>query len=70
MRLVTDLADAPEAIASARSEAKGAFGDAAVFLERYAPRARHVEVQVLGDSHGTLLHLGTATVRCNATTKN
>ncbi|KEJ93728.1 3-methylcrotonyl-CoA carboxylase alpha subunit/geranyl-CoA carboxylase alpha subunit [Pseudosulfitobacter pseudonitzschiae] len=58
MRLVTDLADAPEAIASARSEAKGAFGDAAVFLERYAPRARHVEVQVLGDSHRTLLHLG------------
>ncbi len=58
MRLVTDLADAPEAIASARSEAKGAFGDAAVFLERYAPRARHVEVQVLGDSHGNVLHLG------------
>ncbi|MGR3782040.1 MAG: pyruvate carboxylase, partial [Albimonas sp.] len=57
MRLVTDLADAPEAIASARSEAKGAFGDAAVFLERYAPRARHVEVQVLGDSHGSILHL-------------
>lgn len=58
MRLVTDLADAPEAITSARSEAKGAFGDAAVFLERYAPRARHVEVQVLGDSYGTVLHLG------------
>tara|TARA_E500000318_G_scaffold78156_1_gene73070 strand:- start:27661 stop:29664 length:2004 start_codon:yes stop_codon:yes gene_type:complete len=58
MRLVTDLADAPEAIASARSEAKGAFGDSVVFLERYAPRARHVEVQVLGDSHGTVLHLG------------
>jgi 3-methylcrotonyl-CoA carboxylase alpha subunit/geranyl-CoA carboxylase alpha subunit len=58
MRLVTDLADAPEAIASARSEAMGAFGDAAVFLERYAPRARHIEVQVLGDGHGTVLHLG------------
>ena len=58
MRLVTDLQDAAEAIASARSEAKGAFGDAAVFLERYAPRARHIEVQVLGDSHGTALHLG------------
>ena len=58
MRLVTDLADAPEAIASARSEAMGAFGDAAVFLERYAPHARHIEVQVLGDSHGTVLHLG------------
>ncbi|MCO5128503.1 MAG: biotin/lipoyl-binding protein [Rhodobacteraceae bacterium] len=58
MRLVTDLGDAPEAIASARAEAKGAFGDPAVFLERYAPRVRHVEVQVLGDTHGTVLHLG------------
>ena len=58
MRLVTDLADAAEAITSARAEAKGAFGDAAVFLERYAPRARHVEVQVLGDTHGNVLHLG------------
>jgi acetyl/propionyl-CoA carboxylase alpha subunit len=58
MRLVTDLKDAAEAIASARSEAKGAFGDAAVFLERYAPRARHIEVQVLGDTHGNVLHLG------------
>lgn len=58
MRLVTDLKDAAEAIASARSEAKGAFGDATVFLERYAPRARHIEVQVLGDTHGTVLHLG------------
>jgi len=58
MRLVTDMADAPEAVASARAEAQGAFGDPAVFLERYAPRARHVEVQVLGDTHGTVLHLG------------
>ena len=58
MRLVTDMAGAPEAIASARAEAQGAFGDPAVFLERYAPRARHVEVQVLGDTHGNLVHLG------------
>lgn len=58
MRLVHELSDAPEAIASARAEAQGAFGDPAVFLERYAPRARHVEVQVLGDTHGTVLHLG------------
>ncbi|MGR3547931.1 MAG: acetyl/propionyl/methylcrotonyl-CoA carboxylase subunit alpha [Roseovarius sp.] len=58
MRLVTDMADAPEAISSARAEAQGAFGDPAVFLERYAPRARHVEVQVLGDTNGTVLHLG------------
>ena len=39
-------------------EAQSAFDDPAVFLERYAPRARHVEVQVLGDTHGTVLHLG------------
>jgi acetyl/propionyl-CoA carboxylase alpha subunit len=58
MRLVTDLADAPDAITSARAEAKGSFGDAAVFLERYAPHARHVEVQILGDSHGNVVHLG------------
>ena len=58
MRLVSDPGDAPEAIASARAEAQSAFGDPAVFLERYAPRARHVEVQVLGDTHGTVLHLG------------
>ena len=57
MRLVTDLADAPEAITSARAEAKGAFGDAAVFLERYSPRARHVEVQIAGDGKGHVVHL-------------
>jgi len=58
MRLVSDLSGASEAIASARAEAQGAFGDPAVFLERYAHRARHVEVQVFGDSHGNVLHLG------------
>ncbi|UUP19933.1 acetyl/propionyl/methylcrotonyl-CoA carboxylase subunit alpha [Nitratireductor thuwali] len=58
MRLVTDPGAAGEAIAAARAEAKGAFGDPTVFLERYTPRARHVEVQVLGDAHGHVLHLG------------
>ncbi|MEQ8731893.1 acetyl/propionyl/methylcrotonyl-CoA carboxylase subunit alpha [Roseitalea porphyridii] len=58
MRLVTSLPAAGEAIAAARAEAKGAFGDPTVFLERYAPRARHVEVQVLGDAQGHVLHLG------------
>ena len=57
MRLVCDLAEAREAIASARAEAGSAFGDASVFLERFAPRARHVEVQVLGDTHGSVVHL-------------
>ncbi len=58
MRLVTSLGAAGEAIAAARAEAKSVFGDPAVFLERYAPRARHVEVQVLGDANGYVLHLG------------
>lgn len=58
MRLVTDPGAAGEAIAAARAEAKGAFGDPTVFLERYTPHARHVEVQVLGDAHGHVLHLG------------
>lgn len=57
MRRVTDLADAPDAIAAARAEAGSVFGDATVFLERFAPRARHVEVQVLGDTHGNVVHL-------------
>ncbi|MBV1902227.1 MAG: ATP-grasp domain-containing protein [Marinosulfonomonas sp.] len=57
MRLVTDMDDAAQAIASARTEAKGAFGDDTVFLERYLARARHIEVQVLGDTHGNHLHL-------------
>ena len=51
----TDLA---EAIAAASREAERAFGDDRVFLERYVARARHVEVQMLGDRHGNLVHLG------------
>ena len=47
-----------EAVASARREATRAFGDDRVFLERYMPRSRHIEIQVLGDSHGNLVHLG------------
>lgn len=57
MRLVADLADVREAIAAARTEAGRAFGDATVFLERFVPRVRHIEVQVLGDSHGNVVHL-------------
>src|SRR5437660_28457 len=41
----------------AQGEARSAFGDAAVFLEKFLPRARHIEVQILADHHGNLLHL-------------
>ncbi len=58
MRLVTDPADLEAAVVAARREALGGFGDDTVFLERYLPRCRHVEVQILGDSHGNVVHLG------------
>ncbi|MCY3616507.1 MAG: ATP-grasp domain-containing protein [Acidimicrobiaceae bacterium] len=58
MRLVSDPADLPEAVAAARREALGGFGDDTLFLERYLRRCRHIEVQVLGDTHGNVVHLG------------
>ena len=58
MRLVSDPAGLPEAVAAARREALGGFGDDTVFLERYLRRCRHIEVQILGDTHGNVVHLG------------
>jgi 3-methylcrotonyl-CoA carboxylase alpha subunit len=58
MRVVDDMARFDESLASARREAQAAFGDDAVLLERYLRRPRHVEFQILGDAHGTTLHLG------------
>ncbi|HKB14166.1 MAG TPA: acetyl-CoA carboxylase biotin carboxylase subunit [Vicinamibacterales bacterium] len=55
MRTVTDPADLASAVRAARSEAGAAFGDAAVYLERRLTRPRHIEVQLLGDEHGTIL---------------
>jgi propionyl-CoA carboxylase alpha chain len=57
MRLVADPADLPAAVQSARSEAASAFGDGTVFLERFVTDPRHVEVQILGDEAGTVVHL-------------
>ncbi|MBM7082056.1 ATP-binding protein [Micromonospora humidisoli] len=58
MRIVRDPADLPAAVDSARREAAAAFGDGTVFVERYVERGRHVEVQVFGDTHGTVVALG------------
>jgi acetyl-CoA carboxylase biotin carboxylase subunit len=55
MRTVTDPSDLANAVRAARSEAGAAFGDAAVYLERQLTRPRHIEVQLLGDEHGTVL---------------
>ncbi len=58
MKRVDQLADLPVAMDMASAEAGAAFGDARVYLERYVARGRHVEVQVLGDGRGGVIHLG------------
>jgi geranyl-CoA carboxylase alpha subunit len=58
MRLVPDAASFPDALRGARSEAKAAFGDPTVILERAIQNPRHIEIQVFGDSHGNAVHLG------------
>jgi acetyl-CoA carboxylase, biotin carboxylase subunit len=58
MRVVSSAEELPRALDAARREAEGAFGDGSVYLERYLDRPRHIEIQLLGDSHGNVIHLG------------
>ena len=57
MRIVKKEADLEALLDEAQSEAERAFGNASVFLERYIGRAKHIEVQILGDKHGNVVHL-------------
>lgn len=57
MRVVDDAAKLDEAYARCRSEAKAAFGSGDVYVERLIRKARHIEVQIIGDHHGTISHL-------------
>jgi pyruvate carboxylase len=57
MRVVRDASQLNALLEEAQGEARSAFGNASVFLEKYLPHARHIEVQILGDQHGHLLHL-------------
>ena len=58
MRIAHSKADVKEGFARARSEAKSSFGDERVFIEKFITDPRHVEIQVLGDKHGNVIHLG------------
>ncbi len=58
MRVVRSAADMPESVAAAQREAQAAFGDSAVLLEKYLEEPRHIEVQILGDHFGSVVHLG------------
>ena len=58
MRIVHKSKDLNEAIKSAQREAKSGFGDERIFIERYVEKSRHIEIQILGDNHGNIVHLG------------
>ena len=58
MRLVTERSELAGAIAAARREASGAFGDDTLLVERWVRRARHIEIQVFADAYGDVVHLG------------
>jgi acetyl-CoA carboxylase biotin carboxylase subunit len=58
MRVVTKETDLSGALEAAQREARNAFGDDAIYLEKYIARPRHVEIQILGDHHGNMLSLG------------
>jgi len=58
MKIVQDIESLKETFEIARQESLSAFGDPTLYVERYVPRARHIEVQVLGDRYGKVIHLG------------
>ncbi|MEO1059043.1 MAG: biotin/lipoyl-containing protein, partial [Actinomycetota bacterium] len=58
MRIVESAGDLAEAVAAAQREALSSFGNGTVFIERYVTASRHVEIQILGDSFGSIVHLG------------
>jgi propionyl-CoA carboxylase alpha chain len=58
MRIVAEPSDLDDAVAAAQREARGGFDDDRVFFERYVVRSRHIEIQILGDHYGHLVHLG------------
>jgi len=58
MRVVNDQSEIKSAVRGARSEARSSFGDDRIYIEKYLPRPRHIEIQVIADSHGNYVYLG------------
>ncbi|MDA9762941.1 biotin/lipoyl-binding protein [Gammaproteobacteria bacterium] len=58
MRIVTSPKNLKESVVSAQREALSGFGDDRIFIERYVEKSRHIEIQILGDEHGNIVHLG------------
>ena len=58
MKVALSASELPSALSTARAEAKAAFGNDAVYLEKYLEKPRHIEIQVIADSHGKVIHLG------------
>ena len=58
MKVARGPSELPLAFSTAKAEAKAAFGDDAVYMEKYLAKPRHIEIQVIADSHGHVVHLG------------
>jgi acetyl-CoA carboxylase biotin carboxylase subunit len=58
MKVARDASELSEALSTARAEAKAAFGDDSVYIEKYLSQPRHIEIQIAADSHGEVIHLG------------
>lgn len=69
MRLVRDAGLLGEEIAAARREARSSFGDDTLLVERWVDRPRHIEIQVLADAHGNVVHLGERECSCSGATR-
>jgi pyruvate carboxylase len=69
MRIVREAKDLEKLLDEAQTEAERAFGNGAVFLEKFVGKAKHIEVQILADKHGTCCTCMNATAPCSAATR-
>ena len=70
MRIVTSPKNLKESVISAQREALSGFGDDRIFIERYVEKSRHIEIQILGNEHGNIVHLGERMLNTKKASKN